>query len=127
MKTILVDAINTFIIKDEGINTELFNLLEQYPNQKVILTNADDDQFIKYKLHNMPYPVFTLKHNPNKDNPQYFTQLLTDYDLNANDCIYFDHKIEAVNSASSIGITSFHFDKDKISLNDLKEFIDSNL
>ena len=41
MKTILVDAINTLIKKNEGINIEIYNLLETYPNKKIILTNAN--------------------------------------------------------------------------------------
>ena len=41
MKTILVDAVNTFVIKGDGIFKEMSELLEQYPNRKIILTNAD--------------------------------------------------------------------------------------
>lgn len=37
MKTILVDAINTFVIKDKGIFEGMHKLLEQYPNRKIIL------------------------------------------------------------------------------------------
>jgi len=55
MKTILVDAINTFVIKDEGIFEAMHILLEQYQNRKIILTNADDEQMKKYRLNEMPY------------------------------------------------------------------------
>ena len=51
MKTILVDAINTFVIKDEGIFEAMRVLLEQYSNRKIILTNADDEQMKKYGLN----------------------------------------------------------------------------
>jgi len=35
MKIILVDAINTFVIKGEGIFNEMYKMLEQYPNRKI--------------------------------------------------------------------------------------------
>jgi hypothetical protein len=38
MKTILVDAINAFVLKDNGIFQEMYRLLEEYPNNKIILT-----------------------------------------------------------------------------------------
>jgi len=44
MKTILVDAINAFIIKGEGILKEMHILLEKYPNRKIILTGANDGE-----------------------------------------------------------------------------------
>ena len=68
MKTILVDAINTFVIRGEGIFKEMKNLLDRYSNKKIILTNADDEQMNETGLNNMPYEVFTLKHNPDKTN-----------------------------------------------------------
>ena len=43
MKTILVDARNTFILKD-GINQEMKTLLDTYPNRKIILTNANEEE-----------------------------------------------------------------------------------
>ena len=72
MKTILVDAINTFVIKGEGIYRPLYDLLERYPNPKIILTNADDEQIKQLCLAKMPYELFTLKHNPDKVDPTYF-------------------------------------------------------
>jgi len=42
MKTFLVDAINTFVIKGEGIFEKMYRLLERYPNKKIILTGAND-------------------------------------------------------------------------------------
>jgi len=37
MKTILVDAAGTFVIAGVGIYQPLYDLLESYPNQKLIL------------------------------------------------------------------------------------------
>lgn len=127
MKTILVDAVDTFVIEGEGIFKPLFNLLEKYPNKKIILTNADDNQIISFGLVNLPYKLFTLKHNPDKTDPEYFRKMLAYFNLNENDAIYFEHNLNAVKSAESIGITSYHYDENKKDLESLKIFLDQNL
>ena len=125
MKTILVDAVDAFVIEGQGIYQPLFILLETYPNKKLILTNANDEQMIEYGLVNLPYEMFTLKHNPDKTDPNYFKQMLEKYNLRVEDVIYFEHNPDAVKSAESIGITSYFYDADKKDLDELKIFLDS--
>jgi len=75
MKTILVDAVDGFVIEGEGsfkIFKEMQDLLENFPNRKIILTGANDEQYKKFGLDKMPYEVFTLKHNPEKNRPEVF-------------------------------------------------------
>ncbi len=131
MKTILVDAINTFIIENKEskyeINKNLFDLLESYDNRKIIVTNANNEQMLKFGLDKMPYEVFSLKHNPDKIDSEYFKILLTLYNLEAKDIIYFEHNKDAVESASSLGIISFYYYKEKRDLISLKEFLDKNI
>ena len=127
MKTILTDAINTFVIKGEGIFEEMHNLLEQYPNRKIILTNADDEQMKKNGLNKMPYEVFTLKHNPEKTDKEYYEKMLEHFGLNKDDVLYFEHNEDAVKSAQFVGIKTYHYDKDKKDLNELKKFLADNL
>jgi len=127
MKTILVDAINTFVIKGEGIYRPLYDLLERYPNPKIILTNADDEQIKQLCLAKMPYELFTLKHNPDKVDPTYFKTFLKKYNLDVKDVVYFEHNMDAIKSAESLGITSFHYDSEKKDIISLKNFLDSNL
>ena len=43
MKTILVDAVYTFVSDTGEIFREMFELLEKYPNRKILLTGADDE------------------------------------------------------------------------------------
>ena len=105
MKTILVDAVDTFVLEKEGIDKALYELLESYPNNKIILTNANDKQMEIFGLTNMPYEVFTLKHNPDKPDPTYFKTLLEKYNLSPHEVIYFEHNPDAVKSAQSVGIT----------------------
>ncbi|MBT3690002.1 HAD-IA family hydrolase [bacterium] len=127
MKTILVDAINTFVIKEVGIFNEMHQMLEEYPNKKIILTSANDEQVKMFKLDNMPYEIFTLKHEPEKTDPNYYKTMLSNFNLNAQDVIYFEHNKEAVESAKSVGIKTFHYNKDTKDLTTLKKFIDKEL
>ncbi len=131
MKTILVDAVNAAIIKSESGEykkfEELFDLLETYPNKKVIVTNANDEQLVQFGLDDVPYPVFTMKHSPDKPDPVYFKTLLEQYHWQLSDVIYFEHNPEAVELAKSVGIISYHYDKDKKDLIALKQFLDQNI
>lgn len=124
MKTILVDAVNTFVIKGMGIFEEMYDLLEKFPSRKIILTGANDEQFKNFGLDKMPYEVFTLRHNPEKTDPKYFEAMLEHFGLNKDDVIYFEHNIDAVNSAKSVGIASYHYDHNKKDLESLKEFLE---
>ncbi len=126
MKTILVDAVFCFVSPEGQIFEGMHSLLETYPNKKILVTGANDEQFKKFGLDKMPYEVFTLKHNPEKTDPAYFKTLLEKYNLNANDVIYFEHNADAVKSAESVGIKSFFYDEHKKDLVSLKSFLDDN-
>jgi HAD superfamily hydrolase (TIGR01509 family) len=127
MKTILVDAMHAFVIKGEDIFEEMYDLLETFPNKKIILTNADNEEFKNFKLDKMPYEVFTLKHNPNKIDPKYYQIMLENFGLKKDDVIYFEHDLEAVKSAESAGIKTFYYDSKKKDLKSLKKFLIENL
>lgn len=75
MKTILVDAVDCIVMEDGGgfgIFREMRDLLETFPNRKIVLTGANDEQFKKFGLDKMPYEIFTLKHNPEKTDQKYY-------------------------------------------------------
>jgi HAD superfamily hydrolase (TIGR01509 family) len=131
MKTILVDAVNCFIVeKEEGkfeIFQNMYELLETHPNRKIILTGANDEQMIKFGLDKMPYEVFTLKHNPEKNDPGYYKTLLNKFNLSKDEVVYLEHSMEAVKSAQSVGINSYYYDNDKKDLEGLKNFLDENI
>ena len=117
------------IIEKDGkfiIFQDMYKLLEKYSNKKIILTGASDDKRELFGLDNMPYEVFTLKHNPEKTNPEYYKIMLKNFNLNKNDVIYFEHNTDAVRSAQSIGINTYFYDNDKKDLESLKEFLDKN-
>lgn len=130
MKTILVDAVNTFVVKNGNafeIFKELYGLLETFPNKKIILTNANDEEFKKFGLDKMPYEVFTLKHAPNKTDPSYYETMLKHFGLNKNDAVYFENNLEAVQSAKSVGINAYHYDPIKKDLLSIKNFLTNNI
>lgn len=127
MKTILVDAINAFVMEGEGINKQMHDLLETFPNRKIILTGASGERFKEFGLDKMPYEVFTLGHNPDKSVPQYYEKMLEHFGLDKKDVVYFEHNENAVRSAQSVGIRTHHYDPKKRDLKALKKFLDENL
>lgn len=130
MKTILVDGAYTFTIEKDGkfeIFKDMSDLLETYPNRKIILSGANEEQVVKFGLDNLPYELFTLEHNPEKTDLKYFEILLEKFGLNISDVIYFEHSVDAVKSAESVGIKSYFYDGDKKDLESLKNFLDENL
>jgi FMN phosphatase YigB (HAD superfamily) len=127
MKTILVDAIDTLVIKGQGIDQEIFDLLESFPNRKIVLTNATEERMAEPDFAEVPYEIFTLSNDPSKTDPEYFTMMLSHLGLEVGDVVYFEHNPEAVKSAESVGIKTHYFDKDKRDLESLENFLKNNL
>lgn len=127
MKTILVDAVDAFVSAEGVIFNEMHDLLETFPNRKIILTGANDEQFKKFGLNKMPYEVFTLKHNPEKTDPKYYEMMLKHFGLSKDNVAYFEHNENAVKSAQSVGIKTHHYDPDRKDLEALKNFLTENL
>ena len=127
MKTILVDAINGLVLENGNILASMHDLLETYPNRKIVLTGANDEQLKQFNLDQVPYEVFTLKHNPEKTDPEYFRILLEKYGLTVKDVVYFEHNRDAVESARSLGINTYFYDHTKEDMVSLKQFLDQNL
>lgn len=130
MKTILVDAVYAFVIEEAGsfkIFNEMYKLLESFPNRKILLTGVNDEQFKKFGLDKMPYEVFTLKHDPEKTDPEYYRKMLKHFGMTKDDVVYFEHNSGAVESARSVGIKTHFYDADKKDLKSLKTFLTANL
>lgn len=127
MKTILVDAIDTFVVKGQGIDQEIFDLLESFPNRKIVVTNADEDRLMESDFLEVPYEIFTLHNDPNKSDPEYYNLLLIQLGLNIDEVIYFEHNPEAIKSAESVGIKTYYFDPENRDISSLKAFLESEL
>ncbi|MEI8337805.1 MAG: hypothetical protein WCF92_01505 [bacterium] len=127
MKTILVDAVYCLVSEEGKIFKEMFDLLETYPNRKIVLTGADEEGFKKFKLDTVPYEVFTLKHNPEKTDSKYYEIMLSNFNLKKEDVVYFEHGKEAVKSAEKVGIKTYFYDDEVKDLKSLKKFLDENL
>lgn len=129
-KVILVDAVHTLVIENEGgfsIFNEMYVLLETFPNRKIVLTGANDEQFKEFELEKVPYEIFTLKQNPKKTNPEYFRRLLQAFDLRPEQAVYFEHDDQAVKIAESVGIVSYFYNAEKRDLKSLAKFLEKNL
>ncbi len=122
MKTILVDAYNTFVT-NEWINFEMQKMLNNFENKKIILTNADEKKQKELGLVNLPYEMFSWNFNPLKTDKKFYEIFLEKYSLKSSELIYFEHNLEAVKSARSVWIKTFHYDKDKKDLVKLEEFL----
>ena len=127
MKTILVDAINGLILEDGTVFKEMQALLDSYPNRKIVLTGANDEQFKKFNLDKSPYEVFTLKLDPEKTDVKYWHILLEKYNLKPEDTVYFEHNKQAAETAQSVGVPTYFYDHTEEDLVSLKAFIDESL
>ena len=126
MKTILVDAWNTFIT-ETGIDTDIKALLDRFPNPKLIVTNANEEEQAAFGMVNLPFPLYSMNHHPEKTDPYYFECLLNDHNLRAEDTVYFEHNADAVASAASVGIIAFWYDNERRDLKKLEDFLDRSL
>lgn len=129
MKTFLVDGAFTITVPEGerfAVDEKLYALLETFSNRKIIVTNAGDEQMKKFGLDAVPYEVFTLKHRPDKIDPVYFETLLRHFNLRADEVMYFEHDPQAVKSAESVGIVSYHFDAEKRDFEALQGFLAEN-
>lgn len=127
MKTILVDAFNTIIQENKILDTNIIEILKRFKNSKIVLTNANKEQSKNLGFEKIPYSIFTLAHNPEKTDSKYFEIFLKENRLLKDDVIYFEHNLESVKSAQSLGITSYHFDKELRDYNKLEQFISNNI
>lgn len=122
-KTILIDAVGCLVDSKGKINYKLENLIKKFNNHKIVLTNANDKE-IKIFLKNIKHKIFSLKHNPNKPSLEYYQKFLKSNKLKANQVIYFEHDLKAVNSAKKNKIVTHHFDGN---IKKLEKFLFFNL
>ena len=127
MKTILVDAINTFVINGQGIDQEIFDLLEAFPNRKIVLTNASKEHLEYEDFSRVPYEIFTLQNNPSKSSPDYYLKMFKYFGLKSQEVIYFEHNPDAIKSSESVGIKTHYFDPEKRDVTSLDRFLRSEL
>ncbi len=105
----------------------MHQILEKFPNKKIILTNADEEKQKEFGLVNLPYEMFTQNFNPLKTNPDFYKTFLKEYNLTVEEVIYFEHDENAVKSAKSLWILTYHYDKDKKDLEALEKFLKENV
>ena len=111
MKTILVDAVDAFVVKKLKMVLRFLSQCGKCSmssrTERLFSTGANDEQFKKFGLDKMPYEVFTLKHNPEKTDPRYYETMLKKLDLKPESVVYFEHNPDAIKSAQSVGIKTY--------------------
>ena len=73
----------------------------------------------------MPYELFTLKYNPNKNEGEYYEKFLKQYNLKPEQCLYIEHNQEAVEKARETGIETLWLDKEKRDLEEVRKFLEN--
>ncbi len=126
MKTILIDAWNT-LITSAGVDSELHELLEGYPNKKILVTNANEEERNVFGMKEVPYELFSLAHHPEKTDPYYFELLLERFSLQPEEVVYIEHNSDAIASAASVGISSYWYGKDKRDTAGVAEFLENKI
>jgi preprotein translocase subunit SecA len=115
VKVILVDAVRGIINSNEAydsdtwsLNLELAEYLKTLPQRKIIVTNAAGEKidFIKEIIKSYGFEIVSYENNPSKTNSEYFSTLLSTFNLQPWTALYFDHKQENLDSASEAGITN---------------------
>lgn len=105
----------------------MYDLLETFPNKKILLTGASGGRLEEFGLDRAPYEVFTLSQNPPKSDPAYYNKMLAHFGLTPSDVVYFEHNADAVKSAQSVGIPTYYYDPEKKDLVALKTFLTEHL
>jgi HAD superfamily hydrolase (TIGR01509 family) len=105
----------------------MYDVLESFPNRKILLTGARDEDIERYGLDHVPYEYFTLKSDPKKSDPKYYELMLTHFGFKPDEVIYFEHNDDAMKSAQSVGIKTYYYDQGKKDLKALENFLTQNL
>lgn len=131
-KVLLVDAIDCLIVQDKNknlsLNQEFFDYLQTRSERKIVVTNAKSETLTKIKNLLPKSEIFTLEFNPDKSRPEYFTKLLQKFNLEAENCFYFDHEQTSLNSAKLAGIEGVLYENNEQIIQVLEDsFKTSNL
>lgn len=122
-KILLVDGMGCLYDKSFNVDNVLLNLLNEFEVRKILVVNGFREEG-KKALEGQGFEAFSLQEEGiKKNNPEYFKILLNKFNLTPQDCLYFDHLKESVDSASSIGIKSSFYE----STERIKDFLLENL
>ena len=120
-RTVIIDGIGCLITKEDKLNGELVDLLLELNTEIIVATNAKEER-IKKVLGGYNFGVFTTDHKIKKTDTKYYKTLLKNFQVDAKQAIYIDHKKESVDTALKTGIkTDLYETAEKA-----KEFIEAN-
>ena len=113
-----------------GANSELLTFLNKLPkeNLQIVLASNTDElhyEYIskKFQLSFLDKQYLSYENGVIKPDPNFFHQLLKKYDLQAENCIFFDDLSDNVSSAASCGIKALQHTDNQTTISAIKEFI----
>jgi preprotein translocase subunit SecA len=123
IKVILIDALHTLINSDSddtieswSINQPLADYIRTLNQRKIVVTNASGDKLeaLKNMIKPIGLEVFSLENNPNKNDSNYYIQLLSTLTVDVSQVFYIEHDEQNIQSAAQAGITNsfIHTDTD---------------
>jgi len=121
-RTLLVDGMGCLYDDNFQLNSELLAFVDSYPGKKVLVVNKFADKAAEI-LKNHNFEVFSFDGKINKNETEFFKQLMKKYGLECKDLIYFDHSQDNIGTASMLGIKSLKWDG---RVEDIEVFVHEN-
>lgn len=125
-KVFLIDGMGCLYDENFNVNKELLDVLSSCKNKKILVVNGFGDK-AKELLKGHDIDVFTFEQKIKKDNKEFFTKLLENYSLSANEILYIDHSQENLNGASDAGIENTKLFSSDSNIDELKNFLNANI
>ena len=108
-KVILIDGMYCLFDENFIVNEAILTKIRSLNARIIIVTNAPLEKMTSIR-EQTGLEVVTYEKNPIKTDTLYFTKMLADKGLKAEDCIYLDHDVSNLTSAKQAGITGELFE-----------------
>ena len=102
-KTILLDGMYCLFNENFVVNEEVMNTIKALGKRVIIVTNAPREKLADIETKT-GFEVVTYEKSPEKTDSEFFTKLLAEKGLTANECIYLDHDVANLASAKQVSI-----------------------
>jgi len=122
MKTVLIDGMHCIYDRDFKVNRELLDIVNSFNTNKILVVFKFREK--GKKVLGEGFEAFSLEEEEiEKYDPEYFKRLMSKFNLKPEDCIYFDHREDSVETAKKLGIKSVHYKNNQ----QIKQFLEENL
>jgi alanyl-tRNA synthetase len=98
-KVILLDGMYCLFDENFVVNEDVFNRIKSFNQRVIIVTNAPKEN-LTHIAEKTGFEFVTYQKNPVKTDPDFFRKLLADKNLIGENCVYLDHDLANLESAS---------------------------